>query len=87
MKPDMKKVILMREVQKVSKEAITESPETYIYSSVSLSGTGISDDTRREVYEKHEQFWKEILQMIEARTGLIEVQAPEFTGNPIHECQ
>ncbi len=71
MQPDLKKAVLKKETQKVSREIITESPEAYVYSSLSL--TGIPDDVKRIIYEKHEQFWKGIIQTIEAYTGLVEV--------------
>ncbi len=68
---DSKKAVLKKEVQKISREIIFERPEAYVYSSVSL--TGVPDDVKNEIYKKHEQFWKEILQTIEAYTGLVEV--------------
>lgn len=71
MKPDMKEATLKKEVKKVSREAIFENTDAYIYSSVSL--TGIPDDVKIEIQEKHDRFWKDILQTIEAHTGLVEV--------------
>lgn len=83
MKSDLKKAVLKKESQKISREMIFDCPEAYVYSSVSL--TGIPDDVKEEVHKKHEQFWKEILQVIEAHTGL--VQASKLTDDPIHKCQ
>lgn len=71
MKPDLKEATLKKEVKKVSREVLFENPEAYVYSSVSL--TGIPDDVKTIIQGKHEQFWKDILQTIEAHTGLVVV--------------
>ena len=74
---DSKKAVLKKEVQKISKEIIFERPEAYVYSSVSL--TGVPDDVKNEIYKKHEQFWKEILQTIEVYTGLVDKTKEDAT--------
>ena len=66
MKPDLKEATLKKDVQKVSREAIFENTEVYVYPYVSLSN--ISDDVKMEIQEKHNRFWEDILQTIEAHT-------------------
>lgn len=68
---EIKEATLKKDVQKVSREAIFENTEAYVYSAVSL--TNIPDDVKMEIQEKHNRFWKDILQTIEAHTGSIEV--------------
>ncbi len=85
MNPEKKKAVLKREVQKVSKEIIMEKPEVYVYSSISLEG--IPDSIKKEISKMHDCFWKEMLQVIEARTGFAVVQASEIIDEPIHKCQ
>lgn len=85
MKPEQKKAVLRREAQKVSREIILENPEVYVYSSVSLEG--IPDSVKKEISKRHECFWREMLQIIEAHTGFAVVQASEIINAPIHRCQ
>lgn len=68
---EIKEATLKKDVQKVSREVMFENTEAYVYSSVSL--TNIPDDVKMEIQEKHDRFWKDILQTIKAHTGLIEV--------------
>lgn len=76
---------LKRESKKISREITFERPEAYVYSAVSL--TGIPDDVKEKIHEKHEQFWKEILQTIEAHTSFMQAQASGFTDGPTHKRQ
>lgn len=82
---NLKNAVLRRDSKKISREATFECPEAYVYSTVSM--TGIPDDVKEKIDEKHKQFWEEALQIIEAHTSLTQVQAPELTGDPIHKCQ
>ncbi len=85
MKPELKKAVLKKETQKFSREIISENPEAYVYSSICF--TNIPDDVKKEIIQKHEQFWEEMLQMIEVCTEWKVVQAPKPTGDSIHKYQ
>lgn len=80
-----KKAVLKRDAQKVSREIIMENPKTFVYSSFTVED--LPDSVREEIYEKHEAFWKDILQTIEAHTDFAVVQACETISDPTHKCQ
>ena len=84
-KPAHKKAELKRDVKKVSREIIVEDPKLFVFSSVSVEG--IPDSVKEEICKKHEEFWIDILQTIEAHTEFVVVQAPETIDDPTHKCQ
>lgn len=86
-KPVHKKAVLMRDVKKVSREIIMEDPKLFVFSSVSssVSVEGIPDSVKEEICEKHEAFWKDILQTIEAHTEFAVVQAFETIDDSTHK--